>query len=211
MAKEEAISFSPREMEVLALAWQCMESEPKINIDRLAQLTGYTPGSASVTLGKIKKKMRDHAKMSTPISTPRKASSGSVNKTPKSGTKRPAPAASEPAGKKKKNKEEAHKRLDQQYDDNDQEEEYRHIKVKNEETADLLRGAGEYLSHPQQNRHQHQHQHQHQHPHQYQGQNQTHQYADHGYDDNDYNDTKYVAPYAEDEYPRGYDHHDGRK
>jgi hypothetical protein len=31
MAKEEGVSFSPREMEVLALAWQCMETEPKVS------------------------------------------------------------------------------------------------------------------------------------------------------------------------------------
>lgn len=88
MSKDEAVSFSPREMEVLALAWQCFESEPKvrnrggwnggpsslrlftqsladyapqIDIKKLARLTGYTEGSASVTIGKIKRKLKVHA------------------------------------------------------------------------------------------------------------------------------------------------------
>jgi hypothetical protein len=30
MAGNKEISFSPREMEVLALAWQCMETQPKV-------------------------------------------------------------------------------------------------------------------------------------------------------------------------------------
>ncbi|KAI1542971.1 PIG-U domain containing protein [Pyrenophora tritici-repentis] len=52
------ITFTPREMEVLALAWKCMETQPKVDMNKLASLTGYTPGSASVTFGKIKQKIR---------------------------------------------------------------------------------------------------------------------------------------------------------
>jgi hypothetical protein len=37
--KEEGITFSPREMEVLALAWQCFDAEPKVRL--VAPLTLY--------------------------------------------------------------------------------------------------------------------------------------------------------------------------
>lgn len=30
MTSKDTVSFSPREMETLALAWQCMESQPKV-------------------------------------------------------------------------------------------------------------------------------------------------------------------------------------
>ncbi|KAH7563490.1 hypothetical protein BM1_00537 [Bipolaris maydis] len=52
------VSFTPREMEVLALAWQCMETQPKIDMVKLGALAGYTPASASVTFGRIKSKIK---------------------------------------------------------------------------------------------------------------------------------------------------------
>ncbi|KAL6712304.1 hypothetical protein ACN47E_000181 [Coniothyrium glycines] len=52
------VTFTPREMEVLALAWQCMETPPKINMAKLAALANYTPGSAGVMLGAIKRKIK---------------------------------------------------------------------------------------------------------------------------------------------------------
>ena len=59
----------------------------QIDIKKLARLTGYTEGSASVTIGKIKRKLKIHAggdaDGGTPTSTPRKAAA----KTPRS-TKR---------------------------------------------------------------------------------------------------------------------------
>lgn len=129
MAKEEAVTFTPREMEVLALAWQCFESEPKVNnhhstrsrlahpstnhvlpqidIKKLARLTGYTEGSAGVTIGKIKRKLKTHAANNddgddgtTPASTPKKTPA----KTPKSTGKRAASTAATqdtPAKKRK--------------------------------------------------------------------------------------------------------------
>ena len=30
--KEEGVSFSPREMQVLALAWQCFDTDPKVRL-----------------------------------------------------------------------------------------------------------------------------------------------------------------------------------
>ncbi|KAJ4374292.1 hypothetical protein N0V83_003033 [Neocucurbitaria cava] len=87
MAAEKEVTFSPREMEVLAIAWQCMETQPKplnnltihylmrypealrttnppranntqVNMEKLARLTGYTPKSAQVTFGKITRKIK---------------------------------------------------------------------------------------------------------------------------------------------------------
>lgn len=40
MSSNTTIQFSPREMEVLALAWQCMEAQPKV---RLLALTWLRP------------------------------------------------------------------------------------------------------------------------------------------------------------------------
>lgn len=72
-SNSKEVSFSPREMEVLALAWQCMETQPKVHtsippcnsltqpqIDmvKLGSLAGYTTASASVTFGKIKSKLK---------------------------------------------------------------------------------------------------------------------------------------------------------
>ncbi|KAF2440713.1 hypothetical protein P171DRAFT_106571 [Karstenula rhodostoma CBS 690.94] len=97
MAKsEEALNFSAREMEVLALAWQCFESEPKIDIKKLARLTGYTEGSASVTIGKIKRKLKTHGgdAGATPAVTPKK--------TPKSGKRTAGTTAVEDTPSKKK-------------------------------------------------------------------------------------------------------------
>ncbi|KAI4651279.1 uncharacterized protein J4E78_007970 [Alternaria triticimaculans] len=54
-------SLSAREIEVLALAWQCVDPQPKVDMVKLAALTGYTPGSASVTFGNIKRKLKNMA------------------------------------------------------------------------------------------------------------------------------------------------------
>ncbi|KAI4956040.1 hypothetical protein J4E91_000250 [Alternaria rosae] len=56
MAKDD---LTPRENEVLALAWQCFEQEPKVDMNKLAALTGYTLGSAGFTMGKIKRKLKN--------------------------------------------------------------------------------------------------------------------------------------------------------
>ncbi|KAF1841562.1 uncharacterized protein K460DRAFT_293388 [Cucurbitaria berberidis CBS 394.84] len=106
MAGDKEISFSGREMEVLALAWQCMEGQPKvhaapsldaattfrvpydpfhdkIDMQKLARLTGYTPGSASVTFGNIKRKIKllgDSLSGNGPA-TPKKGGAGGRSKT----------------------------------------------------------------------------------------------------------------------------------
>jgi hypothetical protein len=57
-----------------------------MDFKKFAQLTGYTEGSAKVTLGNIKRKLKNHASgiTGTPASTPKKSATPSV-KTPKSG------------------------------------------------------------------------------------------------------------------------------
>jgi hypothetical protein len=97
-------------------------------MDKLAKLTGYTTGSASVTLGKIKRKMKQHAEGASPISTPRKHTAG---------TKKRGPAGRDEETPRKKK---AAKRYD-----SDDEEEFKHVKVKKEERDELLHGAGQYF------------------------------------------------------------------
>lgn len=81
-----------------------MDAQPKMDVNKLGLLTGYTPGSASVTFGKIKQKLKalgDSLSASPPGPiTPKKAGGpggskkGSTSSTPsKSGTKRAAPTA----------------------------------------------------------------------------------------------------------------------
>ncbi|EUC47043.1 hypothetical protein COCMIDRAFT_35346 [Bipolaris oryzae ATCC 44560] len=83
------VSFTPREMEVLALAWQCMETQPKIDMAKLGALAGYTPGSASVTFGKIKSKLKllGESLQDTPgtpsKSTPKKKAATPASTTPR--------------------------------------------------------------------------------------------------------------------------------
>lgn len=57
-----ASPLSPRETQVLGLAWQCFESEPKINWEKFAELTGYAKSSADTSLRRIKNKLKLHAK-----------------------------------------------------------------------------------------------------------------------------------------------------
>ncbi|KAH7078949.1 hypothetical protein BKA63DRAFT_507449 [Paraphoma chrysanthemicola] len=80
--------LTARENEVLALAWQCFESEPKVDMHKLASLTGYTPGSAAFTMGKIKRKLKNKT-----------AGISASNPTPKKSTGRPR-TKSAPASKK---------------------------------------------------------------------------------------------------------------
>ncbi|KAI4670380.1 uncharacterized protein J4E79_000661 [Alternaria viburni] len=69
-------SLSAREIEVLALAWQCVDPQPKVDMVKLAALTGYTPGSASVTFGNIKRKLKNMAAGASEDSPPAKSRSG---------------------------------------------------------------------------------------------------------------------------------------
>ena len=62
-------------------------SPPQIDIKKLARLTGYTEGSASVTIGKIKRKLKLHAAGTgeadagtASIATPKKAAGAKAQK-----------------------------------------------------------------------------------------------------------------------------------
>ncbi|KAF2132106.1 hypothetical protein P153DRAFT_184310 [Dothidotthia symphoricarpi CBS 119687] len=141
MATNKDITLSPREMEVLALAWQCMESQPKIDMTKLASLTGYTTGSASVTFGNIKRKIKllGESLSSNGPATPKKTGGPGRSKatpasTSTSGRKKKRGAADNGAADtpSKKKKKAAH-----DYDGDDVDEEFVVPKVKKEEVQDL--------------------------------------------------------------------------
>ncbi|KAL1656736.1 hypothetical protein SLS61_000532 [Didymella pomorum] len=119
--------LSAREMEVLALAWQCMESEPK-----------YTEGSASVTMGKIKRKLKAKAAGSSGVvnNTPKKTATPRAPRTPKSGKRGASKAAGEgtPTKKGKKTSKSTN-------DDDDDDDDFAALSVKKEEVADIDNGA----------------------------------------------------------------------
>lgn len=102
-------------------------------MDKLAKLTGYTPGSASVTLGKIKRKMKQHAGGASPISTPRKST----------GT----PKKRGPAGRDEETPRKKAARVKRYSSDDD--EEFKNVKVKKEERIELQRGADQYFQQDQ--------------------------------------------------------------
>lgn len=102
----------------------------QVDYNKLAALTGYTPGSASVTFGKIKRKLKAKAAgpSATPA-TPKKTAAGKT-KTPKSG-KRGAIEEAAPGTPSKKGKKGSEPTND------DVEEEFADFKVKKEEVADI--------------------------------------------------------------------------
>ncbi|CAI6336013.1 unnamed protein product [Periconia digitata] len=54
------MALSSREMEVLAMAWHCMDQEPKVDFQKLANLAGYkTKESAGVTFRNVMKKIKN--------------------------------------------------------------------------------------------------------------------------------------------------------
>ncbi|KAI8937983.1 hypothetical protein NX059_005661 [Plenodomus lindquistii] len=155
MAGEKDGALSAREMEVLALAWQCMESQPKIDMAKLASLTGvppvtaptltrlkYTPGSASVTMGNIKRKLKllgDTMVSNGGPTTPRKAGGPGRGKTttPKStaGAKRGAIACETPSKRQKKGERQKQLLVEDDEDDGEEMCETKGIRVKKEEYA----------------------------------------------------------------------------
>lgn len=185
--------LTTREMEVLALAWQCMETEPKVSdmtllleapevneliltaspdqyqqastidwrtltflhlkassLSNFADTHQYTPGSASVTLGKIKRKLKLKAAASTGImpttntavpATPRKARNNAAGqpKTPKSG-KRGATNGTDGDTPSKRGK-----KTSKSSNDNDDDEEFAAFSVKKEEISDIKNGADAFF------------------------------------------------------------------
>ncbi|KAF2007266.1 hypothetical protein P154DRAFT_614675 [Amniculicola lignicola CBS 123094] len=157
MAEKEApVAFTPREMEVLALAWQCMESEPKINMAKLAQLTGYTHASAGVTFGKIKRKLKIFAASSQPMdyaSTPTKKGTTSTGAVPRSSAKRYATKPKSGAAgfgdespTKKSRKNGGRMKNGNRGGESDDDDEFKDVKVKKEEVGSLLEGVEEYYN-----------------------------------------------------------------
>jgi hypothetical protein len=167
---DKSVTFSPREMEVLALAWQCMETQPKvrlpsvlcippapphhasifiayaltqrqIDMDKLAALTGYTPGSASVTLGKIKQKIK-LVGSSTPAApiTPKRAG-GPVRGKASSAKRGAAKANDDDESPSKKRKAPAKKIREEDIEADDDEEQFMGIGIKKEQSPE---GMGSY-------------------------------------------------------------------
>lgn len=101
----------------------------------------YTPGSASVTMGKIKRKLKLKAVASTGASsstaTPKKAAAPRVPRTPKSGSKRVATVEAADGTPSKKGKK--------THDNEDDDEEFANFTVKKEEVADINNGANSYF------------------------------------------------------------------
>ncbi|KAF2632758.1 hypothetical protein BU25DRAFT_453942 [Macroventuria anomochaeta] len=133
--------LTPREMEVLALAWQCMDSDPKVDYIKLAELTGYTTASAGVTFGKIKRKLKAKATGSSKVPATPKKSGNAVGrpKTPKSG-KRSATedaAAGTPSKKGKK--------VSNPANNDEDDEEFGNFNIKKEEVVDISNGTDAFF------------------------------------------------------------------
>lgn len=138
------VNFSPREIETLAAAWQCLDTDPKIDFVKLAQLTGYTEGSARFSWGVIKKKLKAKVASSGggPVSAPKTPKTPrSTNATPK---KRGAANINDtPSKKSKQNGRPLPVNVDNPVDD-DEEFEFRDLKVKKEELEALDFGLQNY-------------------------------------------------------------------
>jgi hypothetical protein len=176
-AADKSIQLSAREMEVLALAWQCMEAQPKvrpnpptlstftlpypssptpslhpntpqIDMQKLAALTGYTPGTASVTFGNIKRKIKllGEGLAAAGPATPKGGGPGrgkAAGATPRSSAKRSAAKATEEDGTEtptKRPKKSPPKKAARNADDDD-DEEFDFGKVKKEELNDINTAA----------------------------------------------------------------------
>ncbi|PSN60695.1 hypothetical protein BS50DRAFT_593441 [Corynespora cassiicola Philippines] len=116
--------------------------EIEINYAKLASLAGYTEASASVTIGKIKRKLKALTDGPTlPASTKTTPSTASRKKAPSSTTKGSASKPKSTAGTPTKNAKAKRSRLAS--DDEDMDEEFRNVRVKREEERDLLAGASD--------------------------------------------------------------------
>ncbi|OAL05847.1 hypothetical protein IQ06DRAFT_332238 [Phaeosphaeriaceae sp. SRC1lsM3a] len=153
MSSNTTIQFSPREMEVLALAWQCMEAQPKIDMAKLASLTGYriassqTPGSASVTFGNIKRKLKllGEGLAADGPATPKKGGGPGRAKaasTPRSAGKRNRKSEDGEESQSKKAKEGAARKP---HNDSDEDDELSVPRIKKEELTDVTNGASDFF------------------------------------------------------------------
>ncbi|KAI0130520.1 hypothetical protein BJ170DRAFT_693065 [Xylariales sp. AK1849] len=66
MSSDKKTSLTSRELELAGLIWQCFESEPKINYQKLKDLAGFkNANSASACWNPIKKKLMANAGAAT--------------------------------------------------------------------------------------------------------------------------------------------------
>lgn len=116
-------------------------------MNKLASLTGYTPGSASVTFGNIKRKIKllgERLAADGPA-TPKKAGGpgrGKAGTTPKSTGKRGAGKTIDDSESPTKRAKKG--RAKKRNDDDDDDEELFTPKVKKEELADITSGANDF-------------------------------------------------------------------
>jgi hypothetical protein len=114
---------------------------------KLASLTGYTPGSASVTFGTIKRKIKQLGEglAAEGPATPKKGARSKPTITPKSTGKRTATAtdANEDESPSKRPKKGSAKKT---RDDDDDDDEHFVPRVKKEEIADLNASAVDFYS-----------------------------------------------------------------
>ncbi|KAH7406170.1 hypothetical protein DE146DRAFT_435652 [Phaeosphaeria sp. MPI-PUGE-AT-0046c] len=142
--------LTPRENEVLALAWQCFDIEPKVDMNKLASLTGYTPGSAAFTMGKIKRKLKNKTLgISASNPTPKK-SQGRPRSTPslsakRGAAKRAAAATSEDESEPTPSKKTKIGGARKQRIDSDDDDELSGPRIKKEELADVTYGADHFF------------------------------------------------------------------
>ncbi|KAF1817392.1 hypothetical protein P152DRAFT_445484 [Eremomyces bilateralis CBS 781.70] len=82
--------FTENEMKLLACAWQCIEGDIKVDYEKLANLAGYTKGSAATLFNGLRRRIRDlgGAASATTPGTPKtrkpRAKSTNDDGTPKS-------------------------------------------------------------------------------------------------------------------------------
>jgi hypothetical protein len=109
-------------------------------------LTGYTEGSAKVTIGNIKRKLKNHAGgVATPAATPKKAS----GKTPTASTKGKKRTAGIDNGDDesptKKSKAQAKSKSKAKKPDDD-DDEFAHVRIKKEEVRGVANDFEQYLA-----------------------------------------------------------------
>ncbi|OCK86085.1 hypothetical protein K432DRAFT_399681 [Lepidopterella palustris CBS 459.81] len=138
----EGLALNPQHSRLLALAWQCFESEPKIDYEKLSRLSGYTVGSAKVTVGTIKRKMRIAAgeDVATKSSSPSKGD-GVTATTPRK--RKSTTHGDEQGSSKKRGKKGQAAAAPANLDDDD--EEFERSPIRKSEHDAILAGASAYL------------------------------------------------------------------
>ncbi|KAF2275798.1 uncharacterized protein EI97DRAFT_55601 [Westerdykella ornata] len=152
MASNTGQKFSAREQEILALAWQCFETEPKIDYKKFAQLAGYTEGSAKTIMGTLRRKLKDHAAgvaPSTPSTPKKKATAGattpSKKRGPSNGLDGPDDLDGDESPTKKTKTPKAAKGRGKKATTDTDDEEFADATIKNAEVADIKKEFDDFL------------------------------------------------------------------